>query len=223
MLVFTAIKAAGTWMLVRQLRQRQRAEAELRRAARRDALTGLDNRGTLDQIMTGEWRRGQRNSRPLSLLFVDIDNFKAYNDYYGHQAGDKVLQAVARCISACVTRPGDHVARYGGEEFVAVLPETDIASALSVAEKVRHAIQDLHIEHVKSLFGRVTASIGVSTTGDPAITDVCALVKAADDAVYTAKGRGRNRVCLAGKTVELAFGPELAPAHCQIPATRPER
>ncbi|WP_415774295.1 diguanylate cyclase [Paraburkholderia sp. J7] len=195
MTVFTAVKAAGTWVLVRQLRRRQRIEAELRRLAQRDALTGLDNRGTLDKITATEWRRARRKGGPLSLLFVDIDNFKAYNDYYGHQAGDEALKAVARSISTSITRPCDHVARYGGEEFVVVLPETGTAGALCVAEKVRRAIEHLQVEHVKSPFGHVTVSIGVSTTGAPGIIDVCTLVKAADDAVYAAKGLGRNRVC----------------------------
>ncbi len=195
MTVFTAVKGAGTWMLVTQLRQRQRTEAALRRMAQRDALTGLDNRGTLDKIMATEWRRARRKGAPLSLLFIDIDNFKAYNDCYGHQAGDEALKAVAQSVSTSITRPCDHVARYGGEEFVVVLPETGTAGALCVAERVRRAIEDLQVEHVKSPFGYVTVSIGVSTTGAPGTVDVRTLVKAADEAVYVAKGMGRNRVC----------------------------
>ncbi len=198
MIAFTAIKATGTWMLIRALRQRQRAEAELRRFAQRDSLTGLDNRRTLDQILSAEWRRWRRTGKTLSLLFIDIDHFKAYNDHYGHQSGDEALRAVAQCISTtCISRPGDHVARYGGEEFVVLLPETGTDGALFVAQRVRRAIEDLHLDHVKSLLGHVTVSIGVSTSGDPGITDVHALVKAADDAVYEAKGLGRNRVCAA--------------------------
>ncbi|SDC96939.1 diguanylate cyclase (GGDEF) domain-containing protein [Paraburkholderia lycopersici] len=216
MLVFTAIKATGIRLLVRELRRRQRAESELKRMAQHDALTGLDNRGTLDTVTASEWRRGKRNGQPLSLLFIDIDNFKAYNDYYGHQAGDETLKAVATCILASVTRPGDHVARYGGEEFVVVLPETGSASALSIAEKVRRAIHELHIEHVMSIFGFVTASIGVSTTGVPGITDVCTLVKAADDAVYKAKGLGRNKVCAAA-----TGDPVPVPGDASRPADQP--
>jgi diguanylate cyclase (GGDEF)-like protein len=105
------------------------------------------------------------------LLFVDIDRFKAYNDYYGHQAGDEVLRAIAQCVALCIGRPADHVARYGGEEFVVTLPDTDATGATNIAETIRHAIFDLNIEHVQAQYGCVTASIGVVTSQGRAVHD----------------------------------------------------
>lgn len=192
--IFTAIKAAGTWLFVRELRRRQRAEAELERVAHRDSLTGLENRATFDEVLEREWRRARRNDKPLSLLFIDIDKFKAYNDCYGHQAGDAALKAVAKRISACLVKPGDHVARYGGEEFVVVLPDTHIAGAMLAAEKIRQAVVDLRVEHSKTSFGCVTVSVGVSSTDVPTISDAGTLVRTADAALYEAKNLGRNRV-----------------------------
>ncbi|QTK88763.1 GGDEF domain-containing protein, partial [Burkholderia vietnamiensis] len=131
-----------------------------------------------------------------------------YNDHYGHQSGDQALKAVAHCISACVSRPSDHVARYGGEEFVVILPETDVEGAAAVAEEIRQAIHDMHVAHVKSGFGYVTASIGVSSSAHPAVHDGDALIRVADLAVYEAKSRGRNRVCIAAEAI--ASVPEAA-------------
>lgn len=107
-----------------QLRRRMRAESELAMLARTDGLTGLNNRRTLGEILDQEWRRAKRTRSVLSLLFVDIDRFKMYNDTYGHQAGDDALAAVAKCIGDNIRRPTDSAARYGGEEFVVVLPDT---------------------------------------------------------------------------------------------------
>jgi diguanylate cyclase (GGDEF)-like protein len=195
MALFTVVMAVGAWALVSELRRRQLAKAKLQRMAHRDALTGLENRGTFDDVWNSEYLRSKRNGRPLSLLFIDIDHFKSYNDYYGHQAGDACLKSVAGCIAACVHRPGDHVARYGGEEFVVVLPETDAGTAFSIAEEIRRAIGGLEIEHIKSRFGTVSVSIGTASSADADIADATALIKAADMATYDAKARGRNRVC----------------------------
>ena len=195
MAVFSAIIVAGSLLLSRELQRRQLAESKLQRLARTDTLTGLSNRGTFDDTLQKEWQQSNRTGRPLSLLFVDIDQFKAYNDYYGHQAGDEVLRAVAQCVALCVRRPTDHVARYGGEEFVVTLPDTDAAGATNVAETIRHAVFDLNIEHVQSQYGCVTASIGVVTSQGQAVLDGAVLVKMADSALYEAKSTGRNRVC----------------------------
>ncbi|MCC8402289.1 diguanylate cyclase [Paraburkholderia sp. MMS20-SJTN17] len=195
MALFIVATGTGAWTLVRELCRRQQAETQLQRMAHRDALTGLENRGTFDEIWKREWLRAQRTGKLLSLLFIDIDNFKAYNDYYGHQAGDQVLKEVARRTASCVVRAADHVARYGGEEFVVILPETDAGGAVCVAESIRRAIYDLEIEHVKSAFGRVTISIGVASSDEPGILDETALIKAADTALYRAKSQGRNCVC----------------------------
>lgn len=195
MALFTVVMAVGAWALVSELRRRQAAKAKLQRMAHRDALTGLENRGTFDDVWNSEYLRSKRNGRPLSLLFIDIDHFKSYNDYYGHQAGDACLKSVAGCIAACVRRPGDHVARYGGEEFVVVLPETDAGTAFSMAEGIRRAISGLEIEHIKSRFGTISVSIGTASSADADIADANALIKAADMATYDAKSSGRNRVC----------------------------
>ncbi|MEX3934467.1 diguanylate cyclase [Paraburkholderia phymatum] len=177
-----------------QLRRRMRAESELQLLARTDGLTGLHNRRTLGEILDQEWRRARRTRSVFSLLFVDIDRFKAYNDTYGHQAGDDALAAVARCIGENIRRPVDSAARYGGEEFVVVLPDTPPAGASLIAERIRSAISDLAIEHAGSEYGRVTASIGAASWTPERDDDVTAMIKAADEALYNAKATGRNKV-----------------------------
>lgn len=180
-----------------QLRRRQRAESELAMLARTDGLTGLNNRRTLGEILEREWRRARRTRSVFSLLFVDLDRFKSYNDTYGHQAGDDALTAVAKCIGENIRRTADSAARYGGEEFVVVLPDTSREGALSVAEKIRLAISGLAIEHAGSEYGRVTASIGAAAWTPEQDGEVTAVIRAADEALYNAKASGRNRVALA--------------------------
>lgn len=179
-----------------QQRRRMRAETELALLARTDGLTGLNNRRTLGEILDQEWRRARRTRRVFSLLFVDIDRFKAFNDTYGHQAGDDALAAVARCIGENIRRPADSAARYGGEEFVVVLPDTASEGAATIAEKIRKAIDDLAIEHAGSEFGRVTASIGAAAWAPERDSDVSAIIRAADQALYSAKATGRNKVAM---------------------------
>lgn len=195
MAVFSIILGAGSLLLSRELRRRQRAESKLQHLARTDALTGLSNRGAFDDTLQKEWQRANRSGRPLSLLFIDIDQFKAYNDYYGHQAGDEVLRAVAQCVGLCVLRSADQAARYGGEEFVVTLPDTDATGATNVAETIRRAVFDLNLEHVQSRYGRVTVSIGLVTSDGRVAHDGATLVNMADSALYEAKSTGRNRVC----------------------------
>jgi len=180
-----------------ELRRRRQAESELAMLARTDGLTGLNNRRTLGEILDAEWRRAKRSNGVFSLLFVDIDCFKAYNDKYGHQAGDDALTAVARCIGENIRRPADSAARYGGEEFVVVLPDTAPDGAAAIAEKIRTAISDLAIEHAGSEFGHVTASIGAAAWTPAHDGDVGAVIRAADQALYNAKATGRNRTVLA--------------------------
>ncbi|MGS0891895.1 diguanylate cyclase [Burkholderia stagnalis] len=195
--LFTGFIAWGSLLLSRELRQRQIAESKLYRLAHTDALTGLDNRGTFDAVLAKEAQRASRSGRPLSVLFVDVDHFKAFNDYYGHLAGDDVLHRVAQCASRCLHRDSDHVARYGGEEFVVTLPDTDAPGAAIVAEGIRRAIEELGIAHARSPYGRVTASIGAATAADGRV-DASALLRLADEALYRAKSGGRNRVSDAG-------------------------
>ncbi|MBJ9963059.1 sensor domain-containing diguanylate cyclase [Burkholderia seminalis] len=199
MCLFTGFIAWGSLALSRELKRRQVAESKLYRLAYTDSLTGLDNRGTFDAVLAKEAQRAARNGRPLSVLFVDVDHFKAFNDYYGHPAGDDVLRRVAQSASGCLRRNSDHVARYGGEEFVVTLPDTDAQGAATVAEAIRCAIAGLGIEHVKSPYGRVTASIGTATSADGRM-NAATLLRRADEALYRAKSGGRNRVLEAAPT-----------------------
>ncbi len=193
--VFSFVVSAGAVLLSHELRLRQKAELQLHRLVRTDALTGLGNRRAFDATLHGEWLRAQRTGKPLSLLFVDIDQFKAYNDRYGHPAGDDVLREVGRMLTQCVRRPSDSVARYGGEEFVVTLPDTDAAGATYIGEHVRSSIYELAIPHTTSRHGRVTVSIGIVTSGDTSVASDAAFVSLADTALYHAKTAGRNRIC----------------------------
>nr|WKF55769.1 Phytochrome-like protein cph2 [Paraburkholderia busanensis] len=194
MLVFGFAFIGLTSLLGVQLRRRMRAESELMLLARTDGLTGLNNRRSLGEILETEWRRAKRTRSVVSLLFVDIDRFKAYNDTYGHQAGDDALAAVARCITDSIRRPADTAARYGGEEFVVVLPDTPAEGATEIAERIRNAISECGIEHAGSEYGRVTASIGAVSYEPQRDDEVTAVIKAADEALYDAKASGRNKV-----------------------------
>lgn len=159
-----------------------------------DALTGIPNRRRLDQFLDAEWRRSQRNALPLSLIMIDIDRFKEYNDHYGHPAGDVCLRNVARALQAAIKRPSDLMARYGGEEFTAVLVETDNDSALLVAEMLARCIHDLEIPHPGSdVAAHLTVSLGLATTVPTGDISPQQLLQAADDALYAAKDSGRNR------------------------------
>lgn len=160
-----------------------------------DGLTGIANRRCFDVSLDREWRRAQRNKASISIVMMDIDYFKEYNDNYGHRAGDQCLVSVARAIKSTLQRPGDMVARYGGEEFVAILPETEEAGAVKVAEQMRNGILDCNIPHGFSKVGSsVTASFGVcSVVADPALGQED-FVNQADEALYHAKDKGRNVV-----------------------------
>ena len=197
MATFGAAFIALSVLLGMQLRRRMRAESELQLLASTDGLTGLNNRRSLGEILELEWRRAKRSQSVLSLLFVDIDRFKAYNDTYGHQAGDDTLAAVARCIADNIRRPADSAARYGGEEFIVVLPDTSAHGASLIAEKIRSAISACHIEHAGSEYGCVTASIGTVSREPQTDDDLTAVIKAADEALYNAKATGRNKVSTA--------------------------
>lgn len=159
-----------------------------------DALTGLANRRTFAERLEREWRRAARDGKPLSLLFIDADRFKPFNDRYGHLAGDHCLERLAAVIAATVRRPGDLVARYGGEEFVLLLPGTDDVGARRIAEAVRVAVVALAIPHADNEpYGIVTASIGVATDRAPRPDGTPeALIAGADRALYAAKAAGRN-------------------------------
>lgn len=160
-----------------------------------DGLTELPNRRNFDITIEKELRRVARNNALLSMIFMDIDFFKKYNDHYGHAEGDDCLRRVAKAVSGCVRRARDFVARYGGEEFVIILPETDRTEAFGIAEKVRLAVLGLNIEHAASdVADHVSLSLGVATvSGDQTVSPVD-VIKKADAALYKAKESGRNRV-----------------------------
>jgi len=161
----------------------------------RDGLTGVPNRRTFDKRLQMEWRRSIRESTPLALLMVDIDHFKAFNDNYGHLAGDDCLKLVAKSLAASLKRPGDFFARYGGEEFACVLPQTDLEGAAYLAEKMLAQIESLGIPHnFSSVTRHVTISIGSACIypTNPRSADI--LIDAADKCLYEAKKDGRNRV-----------------------------
>lgn len=167
----------------------------LEKLARTDGLTGLVNRRAFDEGLALEFKRSRRNTTPLSLLMIDVDRFKAFNDTYGHPAGDACLQSLGRCLETLLKRPADVAARYGGEELAAILPDTGLDGAFRVAEEFRNAVRDLKIPHIGSEAGIVTVSIGVSTARRGATTDSTEqLLRRADEALYGAKAAGRDRV-----------------------------
>lgn len=173
----------------------QRTE-ELRQMALKDGLTGIANRRSFDERLAIEWRRSLRSSQPLSLLMMDIDHFKQYNDHYGHLEGDHCIRAVAQCLHKLVGRPNDIVARYGGEEFVILLPETDADAAVRVAQSCLSSLAELALPHaLSSASDRVSLSIGICTRVVTSEHGSEALISQADQALYEAKRGGRNRYC----------------------------
>jgi diguanylate cyclase (GGDEF)-like protein/PAS domain S-box-containing protein len=182
---------------VRKVAEDRLAEANLQLEilARQDGLTGLANRRQFDETLDVEVRRAIRDQAPLSLIMIDVDSFKAFNDYYGHHAGDNCLRRVALALMDRSHRPADLSARYGGEEFVLLLPNTPEAGALVIAERARCAVRSLEIEHLSTPEKIVTISLGVaSVVPANGPDDAGDLVKAADRALYTSKMRGRDRV-----------------------------
>jgi two-component system chemotaxis family response regulator WspR len=176
-------------------RQLMVANIELQRLSNMDGLTGLNNRRRFDEYATAEWRSARRAQTPFALLLADVDDFKRYNDTYGHLAGDEVLKRIAETMRQCCGRPADLLARYGGEEFVLVLPDTHAAGAHIIGTRLRQAVQDLQIEHSACTTGpHVSMSIGGAVaipTRDEGLLELIAL---ADKYLYEAKESGRNKV-----------------------------
>jgi diguanylate cyclase (GGDEF)-like protein len=169
-----------------------RARELLRKQATRDSLTELLNRGAMFEVLARELKRAERESNTLALLMTDLDHFKQVNDRFGHAAGDAVLREAARRMSACV-RPYDAPCRYGGEEFVIIMPGCDLANATERAQHICAAIAGTPI-HVPEGLLNLTCSIGVTATSGPAGFDSNALLREADEALYIAKSKGRNRL-----------------------------
>ncbi len=169
------------------------AASELTELAATDALTGVANRRRFDEMLDREWRRAMRSLDELSLLLIDVDHFKGFNDQYGHLMGDTCLHAIATAIAGSVRRPGDLVARYGGEEFAVILPNTGGDGAVEIASRVRDGIAALAMPHLGNPGDRVTVSIGSANSMPNRSTDSSVLVEAADEALYEAKRLGRDR------------------------------
>jgi two-component system chemotaxis family response regulator WspR len=157
-------------------------------------VTGVANRRRFEETLGREWRRAVRDGLPLSLVMIDIDEFKAFNDAHGHQVGDQCLRRVAHEIRGALTRPGDLLARYGGEEFAAILPSTPLRGAEAVAEALRVRVEAMATRHPRAPEGVVTISLGVATAIPGTAASAEALVAEADEALYRAKRAGRNRV-----------------------------
>ncbi|HBF51236.1 MAG TPA: diguanylate cyclase, partial [Massilia sp.] len=168
-----------------------------------DVLTGLANRRRFDETLAAEHERARRSGMPFSLILLDVDYFKKYNDRYGHVAGDDCLRQVAGAIATGPRRPTDLAARYGGEEFAVILPDTDRDGACAVAEKIRQAVLALDVAHADSACGTVSISLGVHTcwpATDAASTPL-ACIEAADALLYRAKTDGRNRLAVCAEPV----------------------
>jgi diguanylate cyclase (GGDEF)-like protein len=184
-------------------RNRELSEAVqlLERLSSEDALTKLPNRREFDRRLALEWGRAQREVQTVALILVDVDCFKAYNDHYGHPAGDACLQRVAEALASVPQRSSDLTARFGGEEFVVLLPDTSVADALKIAERMRAAVTAMQLRHEYSVAAAVvTASFGVAAMMPTPRTDPAELLAHADAALYRAKADGRN--CVAEHTVE---------------------
>ncbi len=175
------------------------ANSELQKLSRQDGLTGIDNRRSFDNCLQAELQRAVRTGQPLSLIMVDIDYFKLFNDNYGHQAGDDCLRRVAQALCRAAHRPGDLAARYGGEEFVLVLPETPQEGAIAVAKAIAEQVQQLAITHARSeISPLLTLSMGVVTQIPDKATTAEMMIGRADHALYEAKHHGRNQFAVFG-------------------------
>lgn len=198
--------------IVRDISARKQTEQQLRDAyntveamAITDALTGLSNRRRFDQYLASEWRRSMRERQPLSLLMIDADFFKAYNDTYGHTRGDSCLKQIAEAAQDVVSRPGDMVARFGGEEFTVILPNTENNGAMLVGQEICASMARRALVHSGNPYGIMTISVGCATLvphlGQHAVT----LIEMADSALYMAKRSGRNRVCNSNESECMTF------------------
>ena len=190
----TAIKKAETELLG--------LTAQLRTLASTDALTGLANRRAFDQVLALEMTKCQQLSKDLALLMIDVDHFKAYNDLYGHPAGDDCLRSIGQCLSSIVTRSGEVAARYGGEEFAVILPGVDTEQANRLAERIVVALEELALEHRGNSKGIVSVSVGIASAKTFS-DDVEHLLARADGALYHAKANGRDRIEVAGSDLAM--------------------
>ncbi len=194
---FTPLAAALTDMAIK-LGERERelrtANRHLEALASIDSLSGLANRRSFDARLEAEWQRAANLNRPIALMMIDVDHFKLFNDNYGHLEGDECLRAIGETLAAAANHKADFAARYGGEEFVLLLPDTGLAAALDIAERLRAAVAALAIDHDCAPDGHVTISIGVASLTPSGAQGWQALIEAADAGLYAAKRNGRNQV-----------------------------
>jgi diguanylate cyclase (GGDEF)-like protein/PAS domain S-box-containing protein len=196
----------GVVAISRDITEQKNLEERLEILAIEDGLTGLANRRRFDERLQEEWARALRDNKPLSLLMIDVDHFKPFNDQYGHPAGDECLRSVARVLAEEAKRTTDLAARYGGEEFALLLPNTDAAGCARIGERICRELRNAAMPHKRNLpSGLVTASVGgaVCWPGAERFTDHASLVEAADRALYAAKEDGRDRLVMAGQVVSL--------------------
>lgn len=192
------VKPFNTSIVKARVRTHMRIVRQIRTIERLgliDALTDIPNRRSLDQRLDSEWDRCMKSDTPLSLLIVDVDRFKAYNDTYGHPQGDVLLQGLAHTLATTLKRPDDFVARMGGEEFAVLLPYTTHEGAMTIAEEMRANVEAMDIQDASSSPAPVTISIGVASVVPSPGETVGTFLAAADCALYEAKKNGRNRVC----------------------------
>lgn len=203
--------------IVRDITERKQAELRIKQLvqqleiekkaaqmnANTDSLTGLANRRYFDEVLDKEFHRYKRSGSPLSLIMLDVDYFKKYNDTYGHLAGDNCLRLIGTTLRTVAGRIADSTARYGGEEFVALLPDTDLEGASALAERIRNEVEALAIPHSASNISKnVTVSLGVATMNTELLSSPEQFIDMADEAMYDAKS-GRNRVSLSNENVKV--------------------
>jgi diguanylate cyclase (GGDEF)-like protein len=194
----------GVVAITRDVTEQKGLEERLAALAIEDGLTGLANRRSFDERLQEEWTRACREHTSLSVLMIDLDRFKTFNDEYGHPAGDECLRMVASILAAEARRPADLGARYGGEEFVMLMPNTDAAGCARMGERIRSAIRRAGIPHALNLPSDVvTASLGGATCrpGRERLAECASLVESADRALYAAKDGGRDRLVMSGEVV----------------------
>jgi PAS domain S-box/diguanylate cyclase (GGDEF) domain len=198
-LIIQSGQPVGVQAFVRDITERNKMLEKLRKMSLKDGLTGLANRRYFDKVLNNEWKRAKRKSHPLSLILIDIDCFKSFNDTYGHQEGDACLKDISRVIKKYAKRPGDLAARYGGEELALILPCANSQNAFKIAEKIRKRVRMLKIIHNESKVDGckiISISAGVATLVPDTDSPQSILVNLADKALYSAKKQGRNQVVL---------------------------